>query len=153
MNKPDEKHILIVEDDRTLVDFLSVALGHEGFIVTIARDGESAIQSVETSRPDLVLLDMMLPQKSGYEFIKTMQGPDYADIPIVVMSGRLVDDEFRRMVLFEPNVREYLVKPLKTPMLLHKLHSLLDTESPAMKSAEEKAKKFKEDFKLERFDK
>jgi two-component system alkaline phosphatase synthesis response regulator PhoP len=152
MVAPKDKHILLVEDDRSLIDFLSITIRHDGFYVSTARDGEGAFQAVQTSKPDLVVLDMMLPQKSGFELIKTLQAPEYQDIPIIVVSGRFVDDEFRRLVLFEPNVKEYLVKPLKPQQLLYKIHSLLKTVSPDQEQAEKKGKKFKDNFKPEKFE-
>lgn len=153
MAEPKDKHILIVEDDRSLIGFLNITLGHEDFFVSIARDGESALKAVKSTKPDLVILDMMLPQKSGFELIKSLQTPEYRDVPIIAISGKFVDDEFRRMVLFEPNVKEYLVKPLKTPQLLHKVHLLLKTVSPSQQLAEEKGKQFKNNFNPERFEK
>ena len=67
---PREKHILIVEDDRSMADFLSIALRYEGFCVTIARDGDTAMASIKSSKIDLVLLDMMLPNKSIGQRVK-----------------------------------------------------------------------------------
>jgi len=153
MVDPKDKHILLVEDDRSLVDFLSITIRHDGFYVSIARDGEGAFQTVQTSKPDLVILDMMLPQKSGFELIKSLQTHEYRDIPIIVISGRLVDDEFRRMILFEPNVKEYLIKPLKPQYLLYKIHSLLKTVSPEQRLAEKKGNKYRDNFKPEKFEK
>jgi len=152
MNKPGDKHILIVEDDRSLADFLSISVGREGFIVTITRDGAGALESVSSSKPDLILLDMMLPQKNGFELLRMFQSPEHRDIPIIAFSGKFKDDDFKKMIMCEPNVKEFMVKPLKPQILLNRIHSLLGTVSPDDSISEEKKRKYGDSFNPDNFE-
>ncbi|OGS20644.1 MAG: hypothetical protein A3J83_08190 [Elusimicrobia bacterium RIFOXYA2_FULL_40_6] len=126
---PKEKLILIVDDDDTVVDFLKFAIERDGFRTETARNGDEAIAKAQSVKPDLIVLDMMLPQKAGYEVIKMLQTGQNWKIPIIVVSGRFIEDTFKNNILFEENVKEYLVKPIKSQFLLHKIHSLLGTYS------------------------
>ena len=151
MDDPKNKHVLIVEDDRSLIGFLSVTISHDGFSVSLATDGEGAVRSIQSSKPDLIVLDMMLPQKSGFEIIRLLQTPEHRNIPIIAVSGKLIDDGFHKMILLEPNVKEYIVKPLKPQYLLFKIHSLLGTTPPQQNLAEKKGRKFRNRISPESF--
>jgi DNA-binding response OmpR family regulator len=140
MAEPKDKKILVVEDDESIVEFLKFGLEREGFCVDFARDGIFALRSVERIKPDLIILDMMLPGKSGYEIIKSLQANEYRDIPILVATGKFADESFKNMVKFEPNVKEYIEKPIKLQILLHGVHSLLRTVSPSEKKALERSR-------------
>ncbi len=139
MAEPKDKTILIVEDDESIVEFLKFALEREGFRLDFARDGLFALRSVERNKPDLIVLDMMLPGKSGYEIIKSLQANEYRHIPILVATGKFADESFKNMIKFEPNVKEYIEKPVKLQILLYRIHSLLGTVSPTDKKALEKS--------------
>ncbi|MEW6040545.1 MAG: response regulator [Elusimicrobiota bacterium] len=145
--EPSEKLILIVDDDETVIDFLKFAVEKEGFKTQVATDGFQALEKVKSNSPDLIILDMMIPKKGGYEIIKALQSPDYSRIPILVITGRFIDDNFRQMVSFEPNVREYIIKPVKPPFLLHRIHTILGTVSSDRKVIEEKKKIIEERMK------
>jgi DNA-binding response OmpR family regulator len=144
---PAEKLILIVDDDETVLDFLKFAVEKDKFRTVTASDGVEALEKVKTNTPDLIILDMMIPRQSGYEVIKALQAHEYARIPILVITGRFVDDNFKHMVQFEPNVKEYIIKPVKSPYLLFKIHSLLGTESRDQSAVEEKKKIIEERLK------
>jgi DNA-binding response OmpR family regulator len=137
-----DKNILVVDDDESVAEFIDFALRNEGFGVKIAHDGNQALNSIKMEKPDLIVLDMMLPGKSGYEIIRSLQNSEYADIPIFVITGKLIDDSFQGTIQFETNVKGYMSKPLKTPIFLHKIHTLLGTMSPAEKKAIEQSKEY-----------
>ena len=79
------KHkILLVEDELFLSSLLQMKLEQEGFQIERAKDGEEAIQILETFMPDLVLLDLILPKKNGFEVLESMkQDPRFANIPVI----------------------------------------------------------------------
>ncbi|MFH2070222.1 MAG: response regulator [Elusimicrobiota bacterium] len=144
LSDPKDKRILIVEDDESVMDFLRFALEKEGFRTTSAADGEEAIKKANNEKPDLILLDMMLPKKGGFEVIKAIQTSECRHIPVIVITGRFIDDSFRDMVKFEPNVKEFILKPVKTPYLVFRLHSILQTKSKEEAAAEQRRKTVEE---------
>lgn len=92
----DKKKVLVVEDDATLRQALVEFLEAENFSVTIATDGEEAVKLVKNSGPDVILLDIILPKKDGFDVIKEVKADDNTkDIPIVLLTnlGSLSDIE------------------------------------------------------------
>lgn len=104
-----KQKILLVEDDPFLYKVLSQRLSDEGFDVTVASDGQAAIDEVGTLKPALVLLDLILPKKSGFEVLTEIRkNASTAKMPVVVLSnlGQQEDiDQIEKL-----GVREYLVK-------------------------------------------
>jgi len=141
---PKDKCILIVDDDETVMEFLKFTVEKEGFKTITALDGLTAIDKVTSEKPDLVILDMMIPKKSGFEIIKTLQSIYTKDIPIIVITGKFADDNLRNMIQNEPNVKDYILKPVKPAYLLYKIHSILGTMSSEEKAIEEKKKELQE---------
>lgn len=133
-----KKRVLVVDDDRTFLEMISTVLKKEGYEVLVSWDTYNAIEIVKTFQPDLVLIDMILPAKSGLELIKLMQKPPYKDIPVIAISGEVVDDEVRRMLLFEPNVLDYILKPLDISELLSKIEITLGKKKSMLKKKKEK---------------
>ena len=127
MTHPREKHILLVEDDSSVLDLLKFAFEREGFRIDTAMDGRKALSITRVNLPDLIILDMMIPQKSGFEVIKALQSTEHRDIPIIVITGRFDENAVRDMVQYETNVKEYLTKPLKINELVQKVHEILKT--------------------------
>ena len=124
----DKKHILVIEDDRSIIELLQVTLTEAGFLFSFATDGDSARDRLSETKPDIIIIDMMLPNTNGFEILKSLQSKEHGNVPVFVISGALTDEEFRRMILFEPNVKEYLTKPLKIDLLLSKIYHVLDIE-------------------------
>ncbi|MHC4773891.1 MAG: response regulator [Planctomycetota bacterium] len=82
------KQVLVVDDDRNTVKFLSVLLSEHGYEPVPAYDGTEGLQKVEQSRPDLVILDVMMPKKSGFVLFRQLkQDPQYTDIPVLMLTG------------------------------------------------------------------
>lgn len=145
MSEPRDKVILIIEDDESVVEFLKFAITKDGFRVQVAKDGLEALDSIKEFTPDLIITDMMLPYKSGYEIIKFLQNDVYRNIPVLAVSGKYVNDSFSKMLEFEPNVKAFMVKPIKIQILLQKIHSLLGTVSPEEKNALNKGQKLRDE--------
>lgn len=84
----DKKKVMIVEDDAVLVNALTLALKDEGYDISVATDGEEAEKKILKERPDLILLDLLLPIKSGFEVLKIVRGnPDTKDISVVILTN------------------------------------------------------------------
>lgn len=120
----------MVDDDESILDLMEHVIKREGFRTERAADGNEALKKVESLSPDLILLDMMLPGKGGYEVVRELQATDAARTPIIVITGRNIDRKNMEMMRHEPNVREFMQKPIRPPMLATTIHSILQTRPP-----------------------
>ncbi len=85
---PDQKKILIIEDDKFLLKLYSDKLSREGFSVSMAISGEEGLGKVRQEKPDLVLLDVILPQKNGFDILGELKlDPETKDIPVVMLTN------------------------------------------------------------------
>lgn len=88
MPMADTKRILLVEDEPLLGNLLTQRLEKEGFEMVLAHDGEEALAKLRESRPDLVLLDIILPKISGFELLETLQAdPQFEKAPVIIISN------------------------------------------------------------------
>lgn len=102
-------HILIVEDDKFLLKAFSAKFLKEGFEVTIAEDGEAAIEAMRKKRPDLVLLDLVLPNKHGFQVLEEIRGDEkLKDLKVIVVSNSSSPAGKERSLAL--GALEYLVK-------------------------------------------
>lgn len=103
------KKILIVEDDEHISKVYEIKLAREGFATVLAHDGEEAVEKIVVEKPDLVLLDLMLPKKDGFGVLEDIKkNPNLANIPVIVLSNLgQQSDQDRAMAL---GAKEYLVK-------------------------------------------
>jgi two-component system OmpR family response regulator len=113
--------ILIVEDDRTLVDVLRYNLIKEGYNVLIAGDGEGALKLTRTEEPDLVLLDIMLPGMSGLEVCRILRKE--TNVPILMLTART--DEIDKVVGLEVGADDYVTKPFSLRELMARVRAML----------------------------
>ncbi len=108
----NKKKILIVEDDFMLRDIYKDTLEGSGFLVEIAVNGEECLEKINTSIPDLVLLDIFTPKLSGFEVIDRLkQNPSFSNIPIIVLTNVYIDRE----ELVKKGVEHCLIKAEMTP--------------------------------------
>jgi two-component system, OmpR family, response regulator VicR len=83
-----KKKVMIVEDDTVLANALSLSLQNEGYELSLATDGEEAERMIQQEMPDLVLLDLLLPIKNGFEVLKGMrQNPNTKDTPVIILTN------------------------------------------------------------------
>ncbi len=113
--------ILIVDDEQLITDSLSYSLKREGFDVISAADGISAIQAVETQKPDLVVLDLMLPDISGFEVCRRLR--TFTAIPVIMLTAR--GEEIDRVLGLEVGADDYLAKPFSFRELLARIQAML----------------------------
>jgi two-component system KDP operon response regulator KdpE len=114
--------ILIVDDEPPIRRLLRTSLGSQGFEVTEAADGRGALAEIERSRPDLVILDLGLPDISGLEVIRTLRGGDDA-LPILVLSSRA--DEKDKVEALDLGADDFVTKPFGTAELFARIRAAL----------------------------
>ncbi len=108
------KRILIVEDDKFLRELISQKLISEGYDIIEAVDGEKGIKSIKEEKPDLVLLDLILPGIDGFEVLAKMkEDPIVAQIPVIILSNLGQKDDIERGLKMGAN--DYLIKAHFTP--------------------------------------
>jgi DNA-binding response OmpR family regulator len=93
--KPQIK-VLIAEDDKFLRNVLKVKLAAEGFIVNVAEDGEKALAAIATDRPDILLLDIIMPKKNGFDVLEDMRLKGEKKLPVIVLSNLGQEEDIQR---------------------------------------------------------
>lgn len=115
-----KKTVLIVDDEPDTRDFLTALLEDNGFATVTAADGSQALSAVQASRPDLISLDITMPEKSGVRFYRDMKESDeFKDIPIIMVTG--VSDDFEKFISTRrqvPPPEGYVSKPIDKEKLL-----------------------------------
>jgi DNA-binding response OmpR family regulator len=113
--------ILVVDDEVSLQETVAYSLKKEGYIVEIAGDGNKGLELARSSKPDLVILDIMLPGMDGFEVCRTLRHE--TNIPILMLTAR--DDEIDRVVGLEVGADDYLAKPFSMRELIARVKALL----------------------------
>ncbi|HEV8257253.1 MAG TPA: response regulator [Casimicrobiaceae bacterium] len=118
------KKILIADDEPNIVTALEFLLQRNGYEVHIARNGEEALKLVEDCNPDLVLLDVMMPVKSGYDVCtRIRERADWRHIKIIMLSAKGRDAEINKGLSIGAD--HYITKPFSTQELVAKINGLL----------------------------
>ena len=113
--------LLLVEDDDLLADGISKLLSRRGYEVQWAHDGRSALAAVEEGRPDLILLDINLPDLSGVDVLKILRSREY-DTPVLVITAR--ESITDRVELLDSGADDYLVKPVNLDELCARIRAV-----------------------------
>jgi DNA-binding response OmpR family regulator len=109
----DKKKILLVEDDAILAKTMYDELVEAGYEVDQAYDGEAGLRMVGEKKPDLVLLDILMPKKNGFEVLQSMKAaPETKDIPVIMLTALAADEDVETTML---GASDYLVKSEYTP--------------------------------------
>ena len=121
-NKEEKKiHLLVVEDEESFIDALEIGLDREGFKVTIARDGQEALDKFEEGKFDAILLDLMLPKVSGLDVCRTIRAK--SDIPIIIVSAK--SEEVDMVLMLELGADDYVTKPYRLRELVARIRAVL----------------------------
>ena len=118
------KKILVVDDEADVLDLVCINLRTAGFTVVTAENGSSALAKARSERPDLILLDIMLPEMNGLEICKTLKRePATASIPIIMLTAK--SEEVDRVVGLELGADDYVPKPFSPRELVLRVKSVL----------------------------
>ena len=111
------RKILVVDDERHIVRLIQVNLERQGYQVVTAHDGKEALEKVASEKPDLVVLDVMMPYMDGFEVLRTLRrNPETAELPVIMLTAKAQDqDAFRG---WQEGVDMYLTKPFNPQELL-----------------------------------
>ena len=116
-----ETHILVVEDEPSIAEVVSLYLKRAGYRVSHARDGRAAMGMMERQMPDLLVLDIMLPEVDGFELARWVR--ERGDTPIIMLTARR--DEFDRIRGLEMGADDYVVKPFSPQELVSRVRAVL----------------------------
>jgi phosphate regulon transcriptional regulator PhoB len=127
--EPNMKRVLIIEDDRDIVELVRYNLANEGFQVNAAFDGTSGLTSLKKSPPDLLLLDLMLPKLSGLDICREVRKDESLNrLPVLMLTAR--GDEADRVVGLEMGADDYVTKPFSPRELIARVKALLRRAEP-----------------------
>jgi two-component system response regulator RegX3 len=114
-------NVLLAEDEESFVDALAIGLSREGFDVSVARDGNEALEMFDRIEPDLVLLDIMLPKLSGIDVCRSIRARSSVPIIMVTAKGTEIDT----VVGLEMGADDYVTKPYRLRELVARMHAVL----------------------------
>lgn len=120
--------VLVVDDEIAIRRFLRVALNGQGFIVSEASNGETALQAIAFNRPDIVILDLGLPDLDGIEVTKRTR--EWSKVPIIILSVR--EHENDKISALDAGADDYLTKPFSTGELLARIRTVLRRQSSSI---------------------
>jgi len=120
-----KKKILIIDDELDLITLLRTRLESQGYEVIYANDGDTGIAKVEQNKPDLIILDLKLPNLGGFWICKSLKSQDkYKNIPVIILTGVYKTEEDKNQAL-ELGASAYIEKPFDAKVLLKRIEELL----------------------------
>lgn len=136
------KKLLIVEDNTELLELLRLGLKQAGFSVSTAANGLEALKKARAVSPDLIVLDLVLPELDGFAVCEALKrGEDTSRIPVIMLTG--LTSEFTRFAGLESGAEEYVTKPVSPDQLLPRINHWIKNPGvgvPAAKTAKAPAK-------------
>ncbi len=121
------RSVLVVDDEPNIVLSLEFIMKQAGFEVRVARDGDEALGAIEASLPDLVLLDVMMPNRDGYDVCQTIRAnPAWKGIHIIMLTAKGRDIEREKGMALGAD--DYITKPFSTREVIARVPQFLDTE-------------------------
>jgi DNA-binding response OmpR family regulator len=124
--KQDKKKILLVDDDQEIVQSMRIALEATGYEVHVARDGNQGLMLAEREDPDLVLLDMMMPKRSGFLVLETLRQTRTYPVRIIMITAN--EGNRHKNYAEQLGVDAYIRKPFPMDVLIDTVHRVLDEE-------------------------
>ena len=122
----DSPTVLLVEDEESFIDALSVGLAREGFDVLVARTGPEGLDRFNREQPDCVLLDLMLPGMSGIDVCRKIR--EMSGVPIIMVTAK--DSELDKVLGLELGADDYVTKPFSTGELIARIRAVLRRRAP-----------------------
>ena len=122
--------VLVIDDEKSITDFISLGLKHEGYAVETAPDGHAGLRAVDEFKPHIVVLDLMMPRIDGWELCKAISGDKSRGI--IILSAR--DETTDRIRGLELGADDYLVKPFEFGELLARIKAVMRRRNPQLTS-------------------
>jgi twitching motility two-component system response regulator PilH len=114
--------ILIVDDSKTELHHLSDVLGKRGYSVRTAENGEEAMRRLGEEKPDLILMDVVMPGQNGFQLTRSItRDPRFADVPVIMCTSK--NQETDKVWGMRQGARDYIVKPVDADALVAKIHA------------------------------
>ncbi|RME87134.1 MAG: DNA-binding response regulator [Anaerolineae bacterium] len=120
-NEFERRRILVVDDEERMVRFIRLNLEHDGFLVSEAFNGKQAIQQLRDTTPDLILLDVMMPDLDGFEVLKMIR--EISNVPVIMLTAKGEEDD--RVRGLELGADDYVVKPFSPRELVSRVKAVL----------------------------
>jgi two-component system alkaline phosphatase synthesis response regulator PhoP len=121
------KRVLVIDDDQDVLAYLETWLSDQGFIVETAHDGNEAFDKLKANKPDLITLDIVMPQKTGVKFYREIKkSKEYANIPVIIITG--LQSEFENFISHRrsaPPPDGYISKPFEQEELLKTINAVM----------------------------
>lgn len=118
------KKILLVDDDPDILEFLTYNIQKEGFVIKTAENGKQALQVLQDFKPDLIILDVMMPEMDGIETCDEIRKKsEFDDVIITFLTAR--GEDYSQIAGFEAGADDYITKPIRPKLLMSKIKSLL----------------------------
>ena len=128
----DRRRILVVDDEERMVRFIRLNLEHDGFQVSEAFNGKQAVQRLRDVNPDLILLDVMMPDLDGFEVLEMVR--EISNVPVIMLTAK--DTEVDKVVGLELGADDYVTKPYSTRELVARIRAVLRRQGDEDMSAD-----------------
>ena len=130
----DQPYIIVADDDPDILEGVKTVLESEPYTIATARDGKQCLEMVQKRKPDLLILDLLMPRMDGFAVIRELQSdPAYADLTIMILTTVVEDASRRRYELetgHDMKVLAYIQKPVAPDQLLHVVSEAMEKDSP-----------------------
>jgi len=127
--------VLLVDDDHEILESMRMVLESKGFRILVARDGNAGLMIAERENPDLLVLDMMMPKKSGFLVLEKLRGRPGGLLPTIMITGN--EGSRHRAYAEMLGVRDYIRKPFAMEKLVRSVEKVLGVKTRGADSAEE----------------
>ena len=135
MAKKSSKKILVVDDEKDILELLKYNLEKEGYEVSTANNGKSALEKATKLKPNLILLDIMMPEMDGVETCRKLREiPEVSQTHITFLTTRA--EEYSEVAAFDAGADDYIVKPIKPRALMSRINALFRKESKLLKQTD-----------------
>jgi two-component system response regulator VicR len=129
MNENIKKRIVCIEDDEEMIDLISLILNRRGFEVSGACGGAAGLEIIHRDKPDLILLDLMMPEMDGWEVYQQIKADDTTkDVPVIVVTAKAQSID-KVLGLHIAKVDDYIAKPFSPQELLDSIESVLSRKN------------------------
>jgi phosphate regulon transcriptional regulator PhoB len=119
-----KKLIIVADDEKDILELVSFNLEQEGFSVLKAVNGRKALEMIKAGKPDLIILDLMMPEINGMEVCRNIRNnPDFADLPVIMLTAK--SDQLDKILGLEIGADDYITKPFHVRELIARVRSVL----------------------------